>query len=106
MLEFLWDEYQNGIGGRKPAREFTRAERGRCKAVYSQRKPFWVCMERQMNRGDTVLTALNRINSIYSVFGSVPKMLIAIRRDEKRGGHTLLNPVSVEHWRGRGNRGE
>ena len=106
LLSAIWDEYQNGTGGRKPAREFTRAERGRCKAVYSQRKPFWVCMERQMNRGDTVLTALNRINSIYSVFGSVTKMLIAIRRDEKRGGHTLLNPVSVEHRRGRGNRGE
>ena len=96
MLEFLWDEYQNGIGGRKSAREFTRAERGRCKAVYSQRKPFWECMERQLNRGATKIVALKRVMQVYEHHGSVTKMLIAIRRDEKRGGHNLLNPVSAE----------
>ena len=45
LLDILWDEYQNGVGGLKSAVEFTRAERGGCKAVYSQRKPFWECME-------------------------------------------------------------
>ena len=95
-LQFLWDEYQNGVGGRKPAREFTRVERGRCKASYSQRKPFWECMERQIDRGDTKATALKRVIRVYGHHGSVTKILIAIRKDEKRGGHNLLNPVSVE----------
>ena len=96
MLEFLWDEYQNGIGGRKPAREFTQAERGRCKAVYSQRKPFWECMERQIDRGATKVVALKRVMQVYEHHGSVTKMLIAIRKDKKRGGHNLLNPVFLE----------
>ena len=30
----LWDEYTNGIGGRKPAREFTSQERGKVKYKY------------------------------------------------------------------------
>ena len=33
-------------------------------------------------------------------FGSITKMLIAIRKDENCGGHNLLNPFSVEHRRG------
>ena len=33
LLNFLWDEYENGVGGQKPVREFTRVERRRCKAV-------------------------------------------------------------------------
>ena len=78
LLGILWDEYQNGVGGRKPAREFTRAERGQCKAVYSQRKPFWECMERQIDRGDTKTTALKRVMQVYGHLGSVTKMLIGI----------------------------
>eukprot|EP00977_Amphora_coffeiformis_P018547 scaffold6568_cov173-Amphora_coffeaeformis.AAC.1 len=37
-LPQLWEEYQTGLGGRKPARDFNRTERGRCKFMYSQRK--------------------------------------------------------------------
>eukprot|EP00534_Pseudo-nitzschia_fraudulenta_P002359 CAMPEP_0201126112 /NCGR_PEP_ID=MMETSP0850-20130426/24711_1 /ASSEMBLY_ACC=CAM_ASM_000622 /TAXON_ID=183588 /ORGANISM="Pseudo-nitzschia fraudulenta, Strain WWA7" /LENGTH=343 /DNA_ID=CAMNT_0047394399 /DNA_START=5 /DNA_END=1038 /DNA_ORIENTATION=+ len=37
---------------------------------------------------------------------SITKMLIAIRKDKKHGGHNLLNPVSVEHRRGQGHRGQ
>ena len=112
LLGILWDEYQNGVGGQKPASEFSREERGRCKAVYSQRKPFWDCMERQLSRGATKLTALARINRIYGHHRLVTKMLIAIRKDERRGGHNSLNQVYVEEGRrGRrqeeeGNRGE
>ncbi len=34
----LWDEYLNGIGERKPARLFSKSERGRVKYKYSWRK--------------------------------------------------------------------
>ena len=106
MLEFLWDQYQNGLGGQKPAREFTRAERYRCKAMYSQRKLFWECTERQIDRGDTKITALKRVMQVYEYPGSVTKMLIAIRKDGKRGGHNLSNRVSVERRQERGNGGQ
>ena len=73
MLEFLWDEYQNEVGGQKPAREFTREERGQCKAVYSQQKPFWECMERQIDRGDTKIKALKRVMQVHEHHGCYKK---------------------------------
>ena len=105
----LWDKSQNWMGDQKPERKFTRAERGQCKAVYSQRKPFWECMERQIDRGDTKITAVKRVMQVYGHLGSVTKMLIGIRKDEKRGGHNLLNPFSVEERRAgrrQGNQGQ
>ena len=49
LLAQLWDEWINGIGGRLPAKEFTAEQRGKCRAVFSQRKVFWDCMERQID---------------------------------------------------------
>jgi hypothetical protein len=40
-LNGLWTEYHYGIGGLKPAKDFTPSERGRCKKTYSQRKAVW-----------------------------------------------------------------
>ena len=35
-LFVLWDEYQFGLGGRKPARLFTIAEKGKVSSIYSK----------------------------------------------------------------------
>ena len=40
-LFVLWQDYQFGVGGRKAAKLFTAAERGKVKFNYSLRKPFW-----------------------------------------------------------------
>ena len=64
----LWDEYVNGIGGNKPAREFTREERGlrRNKFKYCNRRIIWKCMERLIVRGNnTVATAVQKISQVY-----------------------------------------
>ncbi len=37
-LYVLWDKYQFGIGGRKPARLFTRTEKGAVKHKYHRRR--------------------------------------------------------------------
>ena len=87
MFSILWDEYQNGIGGRLPAKDFTRQQRGGCKAVYSARKIFWDCMERLIDNGLTVQSALARINSVYHD-GPITQKLIALRKDERKGGHS------------------
>ena len=34
MLLDLWTEYQYGIGGQKPTKDFTAAERGKVKYLY------------------------------------------------------------------------
>eukprot|EP00536_Pseudo-nitzschia_multiseries_P000043 jgi/Psemu1/62444/estExt_Genemark1.C_20149 len=64
-IQVLWDEYQNGIGGKKPAPKFTAAERGACKFRYSNMKVVWGCMERLLNQGNDVNTAINKIKHAY-----------------------------------------
>jgi hypothetical protein len=88
-LECLWDEYQNGIGGRKAAREFTRVERGRNKFKYCRRMVVWKCIQRLLERGGTVGTAVRRIHSVYGEV-SVTDIINKMRRDERRGGHARL----------------
>lgn len=40
-LFILWQEFEFGIGGRKPAKDFTAIERGRSKYAYHRRKVVW-----------------------------------------------------------------
>jgi hypothetical protein len=100
MLSVLWDEYVNGIGGRKPAKDFTDDQRGRVSAKYSQRKVFWDCMTRLLAHGLTKESAFQRLESIYP--GSLTNKLTALRRDENRGGHNRLFPFERARPRRRG----
>ena len=88
-LELLWDEYQNGIGGAKPARDFTPAERGRVKFRYSRRLILWKCIERLVVGGCNLNTAITRIKRVYGDV-SVTDIIKAMRRDERNGGHHCL----------------
>jgi len=88
-LELLWDEYENGIGGRKPAKDFTPRERGQVKHKYCRRKVFWTVMERLFRRGCTVETAIARIKRVYGTV-SVTETINALREHERDGGHHLL----------------
>ncbi len=91
-LSDLWKEYQNGIGGNKPARLFTEKERANIangvKHKYHDRKVIWKCMERLILAGCTKQQAIDQIVGVY---GSITKpVLRAMRQDEQNGGHILL----------------
>ena len=90
----LWDEYINGIGGRKPARQFTREERGAkgVKQSFYFRKPFWMCMQKLVDKGATESVAFSRIQQVYGGFGSITNMLQKLVKDERNGGHRFLEP--------------
>ena len=88
-LNVLWDEYVNGIGGRKPARDFTRVERGRVKDKYSKRLIVWRCITRLLNRGYDLSTAFNKITRVYGDI-SMTELIKKMRPDERRGGHASL----------------
>jgi hypothetical protein len=100
VLSVLWDEYVNGVGGRKPAKDFTDEERGRVSSKYSQRKVFWDCMARLIANGLSRESAFSRIENTYP--GSLTKKLAALRRDEIRGGHNRLFPFVRARPRRRG----
>ena len=90
-LFVLWDEWVNGIGGSKPARDFTRCERGlkQNKFKYCNRLIIWKCMERLISRGgNTVSVAVRKIKSVYGK--CVSKIIRKMRPDERNGGHAQL----------------
>ena len=92
-LSILWEEYLNGIGGRLPAQQFTREQRGvlSVRANYCNRKGFWDCMQRLIDKGYTEAAALARISRVYQ--GSITHILKAIRKDERNGGHPQCEPT-------------
>lgn len=64
-LYILWAEFQNGIGGRKAARLFTSAERGRVKHRYTRRKVVWETIARLVRGGMQADVAIDRIYQVY-----------------------------------------
>ena len=81
----LWDEYTVGIGGSKPAREFTALERGKCKYRYYRRKIAWDLIARRLQRsGLEVHVIIDRIYQHYGRECSVTDITKAIQEDKKR----------------------
>ena len=64
----LWAEYMFGIGGRKPASQFTHLERGKSKHKYFRRNVIWRMVLRMVNRGLTSDTAIDHIYGSYFAF--------------------------------------
>ena len=89
-LYCLWKEYEFGLDGKKPAKDYTAVERGQCKYAYSRRKCFWEVIEKLIRRGYTSDTACDKVYSIYGRNSSVTKVLLAIRKDRQQGGHAQL----------------
>jgi hypothetical protein len=98
-LSILWEEFLNGIGGRLPAQQFTREQRGvlSVRANYCNRKGFWDCMQRLVDKGYTEQAALARISRVYA--GSITQKLKAIRKDERNGGHPQCEPILTRRRR-------
>ena len=91
-LEILWTEYEFGIGGSKPVKEFTARERGKVKNTYSLRKSFWTLVKNMIRTGYSHTTAIAKIESIYcqGVSESITQVLREIRADCRNGGHPAL----------------
>lgn len=89
-LNILWREYQFGLGGRKPAKQFTSAERGLVSSIYSKRHKVWKLIEELIHKRGEDYRII--IDSIYAAYGhvSVTDIIKNIQRDEKTGGHPNL----------------
>jgi hypothetical protein len=87
-LHDLWEEYQNGLGDRKPARLLTYNERGRVKHKFHRRKVVWDLISGLVRQGLTANAAIDRIYSVYGAQTSVTKIINAVKFDKK---HRRLN---------------
>jgi hypothetical protein len=75
-LYSLWDEYESGLGGNRPAKQFNRRERGAHRSVYSFRNRLWKMVEEMIRRGHSSRTAIEKI---YQVVGPSLSVTAAIR---------------------------
>jgi hypothetical protein len=83
-------EWEVGIGGLKPAKDFSHAERGACKATYSRRRVIWDQIVKMVNKGYSVNTAIDTIYLSYGRNLSPSKIMDLMVRDKKTGGHANL----------------
>lgn len=83
----LWKEYMFGFSGNKPAKDFTRAERGAVRSTYSRRNHAWETIARMVRAGHTAERAIDKIYDVYGHETSVTKICIMLVKDNRAGGH-------------------
>ena len=86
----LWNEYMFGFYGNKPAKDFTAQERGKVKFAYYRWNVFWVQVAKMVREGYTHDRAIDLIYECYGRNCAVTKILMAMIRDRKTGGHPAL----------------
>ncbi|KAG6972293.1 hypothetical protein JG687_00001524 [Phytophthora cactorum] len=91
----LWHEYQFGCRGLKPVKEFTPVERDANKFAYSRRKVFWAVITQLVRSGYTSDTAIDKFYQVYGRQLSVSSILVSLRADRRRGGHSSLRYTST-----------
>jgi hypothetical protein len=89
-LHDLWREYEFGLDGYKPAKDFTPAERGADKTKYCRRNNFWVIVSELIRAGDSADRAIDKVYRVYGAGASVTQILNSIRVDKGRNGHPGL----------------
>ena len=77
----LWDEYLNGVGGRKPARLFSETERGRVKYKYTRRKVVWDVVRKLVDLGHSSHRAIDMIYDVYGAQTCLTDIIIGMRKD-------------------------
>ena len=90
LLHVLWHKWEFGIGGRRPAKSFSKKDRGGVRYKFSLRKVFWDMVCKMIRVGYTSNTAIDKIYSVYTTRLSVTNLLRQMRKDNRTGGHPLL----------------
>jgi hypothetical protein len=86
-LYTLWEEFEFGLQGRKPARRFTSRERGRVRFTYNWRKIVWDQVLKMIRQGHTYLTAIDEIYRVYGHDTTVTEVFNQMRSDRLAGGN-------------------
>jgi hypothetical protein len=79
----LWKKWEQRLGGKKAAKEYTLCERGANKFALSRRRVFWDAVEGMIKREHTSDSAVDMIYAAYGKSKSVTPLLVAMRMDRK-----------------------
>jgi Transcriptional activator of glycolytic enzymes len=83
-LYVLWEEYQKGLDGRKPAKRFSLRERGKVRYKYTRRKVVWDRIRRMKKQGFTAKTAIQELYRLYGETTSVTDIINKIRTERMK----------------------
>jgi len=86
----LWQEFQFGLNGEKPKKEFTLEERGKNNSMYCKREFFWNVIRSLVWTGHTSQAVIDKVYLVYGRGTSVMKILLKMIRDRKEGGNPSL----------------
>lgn len=86
----LWKEYMFGFSGNKPAKDFTRSERGACRYNYSKRNVVWQTIVELVKAGYSSDLAIDKIYGAYGHSTSNTIIIKKLAADNKHGGHPEL----------------
>ena len=81
----LWTEFMLGLGGRKPASQFTQVDRGRVKHKYFRWNDIWKTVQWLVRMGLTSDSAIDRIYTVYGAQMSVTRIINGVIEDKKGG---------------------
>jgi hypothetical protein len=84
-LWVLWKEWERGLGGGKPAKAYTSAERGANEFSFLHHKVFWDPIKGMVRRGQTLDVAINNIYRAHEWKNSVTKILSNMMNGWRRG---------------------
>ena len=79
----MWKEYESGLNGVKPARDFTKEERGADATRYCRRKVFWDRVLELIGQGYSSHAAVALIYSTYGEGLSICKILKLLAAEKK-----------------------
>jgi len=90
----LWIEHAHGIGGDKPAKDFTSVEKGKCKQKHCRRKVFRDVVSALVNAGYGAPVAVDKVYHQHGRDLSVTHVLNCLLDDRKRyRGNGGCHPV-------------
>jgi len=75
----MWQEFEHGIGGCRPARDFSPCKRGQVKTIYMQCKVEWDETLHLVHAGNTHLVAIDHIYQASGPSLSVTKIIKKFR---------------------------
>ena len=79
----LWNEYEHGIGGRKPASQFSHGERGKSKHQYFCQNVIWKMVQKMANSVLSSDVVIDHIDAVYGAQMSTTKIINGIIADKK-----------------------
>ena len=82
-LHTLWVEHTHGLGGNKAAKDFTSAEKGKCKQKCCRRRVFWNVVATLVNAGHGAPAADDKVHHQSGRDSSVTKVPCCFLEDKK-----------------------